>query len=301
MACSNINNTTIKGTSAVSYDSTPLPCTDVNTCDNLNTVLAKFDAVICNVKANVDILTEDVINITEDVMVIVEDVINIQNQLNICCPTTTTTSSSTSTSTSTTTSTTTVVAPTTTTTTTVEPTTTTTTSSSSSTSTTTSTTSSTSTTTSSSTTSTTTSTSSTTTSTTTTSVPTVGLSGTWDLDSANANVEITSINNLNGSPVSCIGTASCIFPIVSGSGQYIATPPTSDGVTPIQSPTTATLVLNLSWTSFIPGATYYFSISVTGQTPVTQFVTYGTPVVTINIAGILTGAEDVTILFTGTI
>ena len=55
--CSQINNTTIKGTSAITYDGTPLPCTDVDTCDGLNTVLAKFDAIICNATANTAILT----------------------------------------------------------------------------------------------------------------------------------------------------------------------------------------------------------------------------------------------------
>lgn len=129
-SCSQVNNTTIKGTSAVTYDSTPLPCTDVNTCDGLNTILSKFNAIMCDVKANVDIITEDVINLTEDVMVITEDITNIQNQLGICCPTTTTTSSSSSTSTSTTT-TSSSTSTTTTTTTTVEPTTTTTSSSTS--------------------------------------------------------------------------------------------------------------------------------------------------------------------------
>jgi hypothetical protein len=126
------------------------------------------------------------------------------------------------------------------------------------------------------------------------------LSGTWDLDSVNANVNITSINNLSGEPVSCVGATLCTFPIVSGGGQYVATPPTSDGSTQISTTTTATLVLNLSWTSVISGATYYFTIDVTGQSLVNQFVTYGTPVVTLNIAGLITGSEDVNILFTGT-
>lgn len=89
--CSQINNTTIKGTSAFIYDGTQLPCTDIKTCDDLNTVLAKLDAVVCNVTASIDTLTEEVTNITEDVMMITEDIININNQLNICCPTTTTT------------------------------------------------------------------------------------------------------------------------------------------------------------------------------------------------------------------
>ena len=84
--CSKINNTTIIGTSAVTYDSTPLPCTDVNTCDGLNTILSKFDTIICDVKESVDILTEEIINITEDVMIITEDIENIYNQLEICCP-----------------------------------------------------------------------------------------------------------------------------------------------------------------------------------------------------------------------
>ena len=84
--CSQVNNTTIKGTSAVTYDSTQLPCTDVNTCDNLNTVLSKLDSVICKVTDDINTLTEDVMNITEDVMMITEDLINIHNQLDICCP-----------------------------------------------------------------------------------------------------------------------------------------------------------------------------------------------------------------------
>jgi len=130
--CPQINNTTIIGTSAVTYDGTPLPCTGVNACDDLNTILTKFDNVICSVVDSVNIIREEVINITEDLMIIIDDVENIQNQLFICCPiceftgtanelpvcnftgeanqlpdptTTTTTSSSTSTSTSTTTST----------------------------------------------------------------------------------------------------------------------------------------------------------------------------------------------------
>lgn len=89
--CSEINNITIIGTSAITYDSTPLPCTDVKTCDGLNTILDKFNSVICNVAADVALLTEDITNITEDLMILSEDVININNRLNICCPTTTTT------------------------------------------------------------------------------------------------------------------------------------------------------------------------------------------------------------------
>jgi hypothetical protein len=83
--CSQINNTTIKGTSAVTYDSTPLPCTDVDTCNDLNTILTKFDNVICAAIANVAILIEEVTNLTEDVMIITEDIISINSQINICC------------------------------------------------------------------------------------------------------------------------------------------------------------------------------------------------------------------------
>jgi hypothetical protein len=90
--CPEINNITIIGTSAVIYDSTPLPCTGVNNNDDLNTILSKFDEVICNVTSSVSTLTEEITNITEDVMLIVEDLLIINNQLNICCPTTTTTS-----------------------------------------------------------------------------------------------------------------------------------------------------------------------------------------------------------------
>jgi len=84
--CPQINNTTIIGTSAVSYDSTPLPCTGVNTCDDLNTILAKFDNVICSAIDSVNILSEDIMNITEDIMNILEEIENINNQIFICCP-----------------------------------------------------------------------------------------------------------------------------------------------------------------------------------------------------------------------
>lgn len=84
--CSQINNTTIIGTSAVSYDSTPLPCTDVKTCDNLNTVLTKFDAIVCSVRSSVDEITNTVRNINQDIMMITDDIINIQDQIFICCP-----------------------------------------------------------------------------------------------------------------------------------------------------------------------------------------------------------------------
>jgi len=84
--CPQINNTTIIGTSAVSYDSTPLPCTGVNTCDDLNTILTKFDNVICSAINSVNILSEEIMNITEDIMNILEEIENINNQIFICCP-----------------------------------------------------------------------------------------------------------------------------------------------------------------------------------------------------------------------
>jgi hypothetical protein len=83
--CSQTNNTKI-GTSAVTYDSTPLPCTDVKACDDLNTILTKFDNVICSAINSVNILTEEVMNITEDLMIITEEIEDINNQIFICCP-----------------------------------------------------------------------------------------------------------------------------------------------------------------------------------------------------------------------
>jgi len=84
--CSQTNNTTIIGTSVVSYDSTPLPCTDVKACDDLNTILTKFDNVICSAISSVNILSEEVMNITEDLMIITEEIENINDQIFICCP-----------------------------------------------------------------------------------------------------------------------------------------------------------------------------------------------------------------------
>lgn len=93
--CSEINNTTIIGTSTVNYDSTPLPCSNVITCDGLNTILSKFDSIICSATTSINILTEEIMNITEDVMLISEDILFINNQLDICCPVSTTTTTTT--------------------------------------------------------------------------------------------------------------------------------------------------------------------------------------------------------------
>jgi len=83
--CSQTNNTKIE-TSAVSYDSTQLPCTNVKACDDLNTILTKFDNVICSAVNSVNILTEEVMNITEDLMILTEEIENINDQIFICCP-----------------------------------------------------------------------------------------------------------------------------------------------------------------------------------------------------------------------
>jgi hypothetical protein len=85
--CSQINNTTIKGTSSVIYNGNQLPCTDVKTCDGLNTILTKFDNVMCSAIANVATLIEEVTNLTEDVMIISEEIIDINDQIDVCCST----------------------------------------------------------------------------------------------------------------------------------------------------------------------------------------------------------------------
>ena len=84
--CSQINNTTIQGTSTITYDGTPLPCTDVNTCDNLNTILAKFDAIICDAVIGVNEITINVTDIKNSVTNIKRNITDIYNQLDICCP-----------------------------------------------------------------------------------------------------------------------------------------------------------------------------------------------------------------------
>jgi len=89
--CPQINNTTIIGTSTITYDGTPLPCSNVQTYDGLNDILIKFDNIICNIQQSTNTLINDITNITEDVMLVTEDIININNQLGVCCPTTTTT------------------------------------------------------------------------------------------------------------------------------------------------------------------------------------------------------------------
>jgi ethanolamine ammonia-lyase large subunit len=83
--CSQINNTTIQGTSTITYDGPPLPCTDVNTCDNLNTILAKFDAVICDAIIGVNEITINVTDINNSITNINNNITDIYNQLAICC------------------------------------------------------------------------------------------------------------------------------------------------------------------------------------------------------------------------
>lgn len=80
------SNKQTKETSVISYGGTPLPCTDVKTCDGLNAILSKFNSVICAATENVNTLVEEITNITEDLMIITEDIENINNQIFICCP-----------------------------------------------------------------------------------------------------------------------------------------------------------------------------------------------------------------------
>lgn len=100
--CSQINNTTIIGTSDVFYDGPQLPCSNIETCDTLTVAFEKLDELVCVIIEDVESLTNEVNNIEENLVDINNTIVNINNQLNICCPTTTTTSSSSSTSTTTT-------------------------------------------------------------------------------------------------------------------------------------------------------------------------------------------------------
>jgi hypothetical protein len=83
--CPQIDNKTIIGTDAIIYGSTPLPCTGTAICDGLNTILKKFDTIICSATADVNTLTEDITNITEELMIITEEIININEQVYLCC------------------------------------------------------------------------------------------------------------------------------------------------------------------------------------------------------------------------
>lgn len=83
--CPQINNTN-KASDAIAYVSTNLPCSGVNTCDGLNTVLNKFNTIICSATESVNTLTEDITNLTEDIMIISEEIENINSQLFECCP-----------------------------------------------------------------------------------------------------------------------------------------------------------------------------------------------------------------------
>jgi hypothetical protein len=85
MTCPQINNTII-GTSTILYDSTQLPCANVDTCDDINTILSKFNNIICSTVNSVNTLTEEITNITEELMIITEEIEIINNQIFICCP-----------------------------------------------------------------------------------------------------------------------------------------------------------------------------------------------------------------------
>jgi hypothetical protein len=92
--CPQSNNETIE-TNTISYNSSTLPCTDVDTCDDLNTILSKFNTIICSATESVNTITENVENITQDISNITNSITNINNQLNTCCPSFTTTTTTT--------------------------------------------------------------------------------------------------------------------------------------------------------------------------------------------------------------
>lgn len=83
--CSQIKDK-IKGTNIITYNSTPLPCSNVITDDNLNTIFNKFNITLCNIRTNLDIITNNLSNIYSTIVAQSLEVINLKNQSRICCP-----------------------------------------------------------------------------------------------------------------------------------------------------------------------------------------------------------------------
>ena len=111
--CTNINSQT-KLSDAISYNSSPTTCSGINTCDELNDILLKYNNKICEISETISNNTISISEITNAILEINNDITNINNQLFECCPicdftgtatqiTTTTTSTSSTTTTTTTT------------------------------------------------------------------------------------------------------------------------------------------------------------------------------------------------------
>lgn len=83
--CSQIKDK-IKGTDIITYNSTPLPCSNVITDDNLNTIFSKFNTTLCNIRTNLDITTNNLSAIYNTITAQSLEVINLKNQAHICCP-----------------------------------------------------------------------------------------------------------------------------------------------------------------------------------------------------------------------
>ena len=83
--CSQIKDK-IKGTDIIIYNSTPLPCSNVITDDNLNTIFNKFNTTLCNIRTSLDTTTNNLSTVYSNIVSISLQVNSLKNQAHICCP-----------------------------------------------------------------------------------------------------------------------------------------------------------------------------------------------------------------------
>jgi hypothetical protein len=84
--CSQIKNE-IKGTDIITYNSTPLACTNVLNQDALNEALNKINTSVCNTRTSLDITSANLSNIYSTIVNKSLEVISLKNQAHTCCPT----------------------------------------------------------------------------------------------------------------------------------------------------------------------------------------------------------------------
>lgn len=83
--CSQIKDK-IKGTDIITYNSTPLPCSNIVTDDNLNTIFNKFNTILCNIRTSLDITTNNLSNVYSNIISTSLQVNSLKNQVHTCCP-----------------------------------------------------------------------------------------------------------------------------------------------------------------------------------------------------------------------
>ena len=71
--------TNVHYSKSITYNGPILPCSNIEPCDDLNVALSKIDELLCTLK------NQQAIN-TQEIALMKQNIIDINNTLNTCCP-----------------------------------------------------------------------------------------------------------------------------------------------------------------------------------------------------------------------